>query len=78
MSGHSDVIHTKDSMHVGDGGYDARLKNQLWYRHSTTGKMVPHGTKIVVATRTDGVRSVTYVKVQESSDYTLIGMNIHN
>lgn len=78
MSGHSDVIHTKDNMHVGDGGHDARLKNKLWYRHSTTGKMVPHGTQIATATRTDGVRSVTYEAVQKSSDYVLIGMNIHN
>lgn len=77
-SGHRDVIHTKDSIHVGDAGYSPHLRNRLWYRNSISGRIVPHGTQIANVTRTNGVRSVTYQSVQNSSDYVLIGMNIHN
>lgn len=56
-----DVVHTKDILHVGGSGHYPQLRNKLWYRHTTSGRIVPHGTNIAIITRIDGLTTIVVV-----------------
>lgn len=77
-NGNGDVAHTKDNLFGGESGHNAHGLFRIWYQHNSSGRRVPHGIQIAEVTRVNGVRTVTYTAVQNSSDYSYIGMNTHD